>query len=390
KMPGDLSSDSSVILGKPASTSDHPSYNIIQPFSGTFGTCRNSDPYVCIGISHTLNFCLGSKHDYWVTKTNNNLTDNSTFANCPNDADEGAVYGGTQGDDGFSIAQGCDAYIMAGFTKSGNVGNNVSCNNDPTSPYKEDAWIAKIDSGTGGFIWNESLGDTSNDGAYYLARVYDASFIMVGYTSAPAVPSSKGYDFFIVKFEDTTATCSKPTGLSRTVQTTNCRVIFSWTSLPCVPSYILKYKTFSGSTWTTVDPAPNPDTVSFAGGNYVWTVQAKCSQHKSSDTTRGAGFQFPGSCHRIGNEAEQKNSLLVYPNPSDGSFEISFSLNSFSGPAKVEILDLVGQVVSSSREMIEGGLLQRKIFSPFPSGCYWVRVIVNDQAFITRLILQRD
>lgn len=392
KMPSDLSSDSSVVLGKLMYSSDHPSYSIIQAYSGIFGTCSNSDPYVCNGISHYSGGCLQSAHDYWVSKTNHDLTDNSTFTNSCFDVDEGAVYGGTQGDDGWSVAQGCDGYLVAGFTKSGNSDNNVSCNNDPTSPYKEDAWIAKISSYDGSFMWDESLGDTSNDGAYYITRVYDGSFIMAGYASAPAVPISKGYDFFIVKFEDTTAACSKPAGLSRTVQTANCRVIFRWTASPCVPGYILKYKTVGAATWTTVDPAPNPSLLNLPAGNYVWTVQAKCTQHKISDTTRGMPFQIPNGCLKIGNENAdgQENSLSVYPNPSDGSFEISLALDNYSGPATLELLDQVGQVISSSRGLIENGLLQRKIFSPLPSGYYWVKVIAGDRSFTTKLIIQRD
>ncbi|MCY7408899.1 MAG: hypothetical protein LH473_01375, partial [Chitinophagales bacterium] len=168
EISNDLSSDSSVILGK--SNKDQGSYNIIQVYSGIFGTCLYSDPYVSAGLSHTANGCLQDVHDFWATKTNNDLTDNTTFTNSCTDVDEGAVYGGTKLDDGFCAVQTCSGYVIVGYTKTGSNDNDVSCNSDGTSLYTEEIWMVKVNGSTGAVEWDESLGNTGDDGAYSIQR----------------------------------------------------------------------------------------------------------------------------------------------------------------------------------------------------------------------------
>lgn len=82
--------------------------------------------------------------------------------------------------------------------------------------------------------------------------------------------------------------------------------------------------------------------------------------------------------------------LSVYPNPSNGLFEVELQLeNQFSGTGTIELLTPTGRVVSSSEVNIEDGLLHQQFaVSDVPSGFYWVRISTAVQVYQTKLILE--
>lgn len=77
-------------------------------------------------------------------------------------------------------------------------------------------------------------------------------------------------------------------------------------------------------------------------------------------------------------------SIQVYPNPSDGNFEINIEAgnNLFY---KVKILNLFGETVFYSNEV-----KSRKIkldLSSYPSGIYFVKIKTAENVYIEKIIL---
>lgn len=95
---------------------------------------------------------------------------------------------------------------------------------------------------------------------------------------------------------------------------------------------------------------------------------------------------------RLSYNGQSSSSQLpsVYPNPSNGLFEIELQLeNQFSGTGTIEVLDPIGRVMSSSKVNIEDGLLHRQFaINEVPAGIYWVRIASTDQIYQAKLVVQ--
>jgi hypothetical protein len=83
--------------------------------------------------------------------------------------------------------------------------------------------------------------------------------------------------------------------------------------------------------------------------------------------------------------------LSVYPNPSNGLFEISLQLeNQSSGVAVIEVLSPTGKMVSSSERYIEKEILNHKLtISDVPSGYYTIRILTANQVYRAKLIVEQ-
>jgi hypothetical protein len=402
KLDGNLDKLDEAIVGK--TTSDHGAYDIIQPFAGTYGDCESSDPYLSLGISHTSGGCLGAQHDFWVTKTNSSdLSNNTDLSNCSGDVDEGAIYGGSQGYNGFCSVQTCDGYLLAGMTESGSNDDNVSCNNDPYSPYSEDIWLVLIDPDDGSIIWDESLGDANHNGAHSIIRIADGSYLVAGYSEFLGL-TNNGYGTYVVKFE-LNSSCATPTDL--TVTTNNYCASATWTMDPCVPGYTLQYKRNCGGcpTWYTVENAVSPVTITNpgpSGNNMLVRVRANCSPNNSSAFSSNVSFQLPYCSGTINNclcnpkeegeETKESDVFSVEPNPSNGSFKVLLQLPiTIDESCRLQVLDQKGRIIYSDDSSIENGLLQDQIALNFiPSGFYCLKITTAEGIFQTKIVIQKE
>ena len=187
---------------------DYGSYNVIHA-QQNFGDCSTGDGYMSIGLQHPNPGCYGNNHDFWTVKTDGSLGADVNFdgqdgigTGCV-DADAGVAYGGFKKDNGHSIVQICDGYLLAGITLSNNKKATcplcqVECNHyDCTETATDDIWLVKI-SNEGELVWEESLGEGGNDGAYVIKRVSDNSYIIGGFIYN-AISGNK--DWYLVKFE---------------------------------------------------------------------------------------------------------------------------------------------------------------------------------------------
>jgi hypothetical protein len=107
-------------------------------------------------------------NDYWVVKIDGNgnkVWDRS--------------YGGTSGDQLWSLQQTSDGgYILGGYSGSGVSGNKGSTNHGG-----EDYWVVKID-GNGNKIWDKSFGGSADDELWSLQQTSDGGYILGGYSGS--------------------------------------------------------------------------------------------------------------------------------------------------------------------------------------------------------------
>ncbi len=129
--------------------------------------------YVIAG--YTSSYGAGIE-DVWLIKTN-----------ASGDTLRTRTYGGTQHDEGYSVAQTADGeYIIVGRTSSfGTDSYNV--------------WLLKTDA-SGDTVWTRTFGGTRTDGGYSVAQVTDGGYIITGYTSSFG---TDGSDAWLIKTDAT-------------------------------------------------------------------------------------------------------------------------------------------------------------------------------------------
>lgn len=201
KIPANFGTEDSELYGYDGENlDDYGSYQVIQT-QQTLGDCTVGDGFLSIGLQHPNPGCYGGNHDFWAVNTQDDLSEDTNFNDECVNANAGQAYGGKKKDNGHSVVQICDGYLLAGITESNNKKLScdlcqVSCNHyDCTDIVTEDIWLAKI-SGTGELVWNESIGTSGNDGAYVLKYVEGDSYIVAGYTTS----SNGDKDWYLVKF----------------------------------------------------------------------------------------------------------------------------------------------------------------------------------------------
>ena len=95
----------------------------------------------------------------------------------------------------------------------------------------------------------------------------------------------------------------------------------------------------------------------------------------------------------IKNVTEEKSpAIKLYPNPTRGRFVIELHLaNNISANAKIEMVNMMGQTVSTDNASINNGTLYKNvsISSSLPAGTYIARIIVNNKTYTTKLIYEK-
>jgi hypothetical protein len=92
-----------------------------------------------------------------------------------------------------------------------------------------------------------------------------------------------------------------------------------------------------------------------------------------------------------GNEkVATKNLIVVSPNPTDVSSIISLKIEDRTDQlAFVSVLDPLGNCVYSIKSIVEKGMLKEHLFvNHLPSGLYWISILINDNYYYEKLIVQ--
>jgi hypothetical protein len=308
---------------------------------------------------------------------------------CESELDEGKNYGGAKKDDGQSITRTCDGdYLVVGGAGPSAVStDDIACNHDTdgTSPHNADGWIVKMNS-SGVLQWEETLGDVFEDEFHEILQLEDGSLIAIGEFGDDG--NDEGQNAYVVKFEFTA--CAAPTNLSATT-VEGCKIKFDWDGHSCAEGYLLQYR-IGSSAWTpAVTTLTEHTTDQISAGTYQWKVTARCSPNVTSTTTV-AGTTHTLSC-KIGDISSVgfNGVLSVYPQPSDGSFRISFTSPSERDVnAFVNIKDYAGRIVETIPVKIENGALDFRYFSDghLSPGFYFLSLLYEGKSYQTKLVIQ--
>lgn len=86
------------------------------------------------------------------------------------------------------------------------------------------------------------------------------------------------------------------------------------------------------------------------------------------------------------NELSNNVSVSVYPNPSNG--EISLTIAGFTGELNMEVMNIAGQVVASSKIEVKKSFKADFDFSTLAKGVYYIKLSNNDSVKTTKLIIK--
>ncbi len=178
--------------------------------------------------------------------------------------------------------------------------------------------------------------------------------------------------------------CPGPFNLAYSVVTPTSASI-SWTA-GGAPNWNLEYGSqgFTPGTGTFVYDVPNPYILGnlASGGNYDVYVQDSCAAGKISswsDTLKIRGFHV---------DELLEHSLRIYPNPSDGIFNLEFS-SSLGEDMEIRIINMLGQVILEDElKSFRGSYRKRLDMATYGSGIYLLQLITEKATVNRRITLQ--
>ncbi|MBK7571708.1 MAG: T9SS type A sorting domain-containing protein [Bacteroidetes bacterium] len=313
----------------------------------TFGGCEyansviqtNDGGYMIVGDNCDLPDWHGSM-DYWAAKLNN-----------VGDLIWQKSYGGTYGETAFSVKQTSNSgYVISGWS--------VSDDGDVTfNQGNADSWTIYIDS-VGNILWQHSYGGTGSDIIYSIETTADNGYILAGITTSfdGDVIGNHGasQEAWILKLDSLGA-----------LVWNNC---YGGTSSESAYSI---QQTFD-------------DGYIVAGGSYSIDGDV-VGNHGSSDFWV---FKLDGSTGIL--NPFHSETILVYPNPSYGNFNIEIEDRNgmTNGQNTIEIVDIYG------KSIIKRAILESKLTIELnektPSGIYILNFIDNRGLVIAKqkLIVQ--
>ncbi|WP_339887343.1 M4 family metallopeptidase [uncultured Flavobacterium sp.] len=87
----------------------------------------------------------------------------------------------------------------------------------------------------------------------------------------------------------------------------------------------------------------------------------------------------------LANESFELNSISIYPNPSNGIFNINLGE---TNPSLIEVYDLTGKIILSKKDIILSDLTTTIDLSSASQGVYFVKIVADNQQIVKRIIKQ--
>ncbi len=129
--------------------------------------------------------------------------------------------------------------------------------------------------------------------------------------------------------------------------------------------------------------------------NYTATVAATYKvvvTNNSGCSKTSKGKKVTKSCREEEMFATSPATFTLYPNPSDGHFvtELNLQIN-FSGSAILQVVNTLGQIMFEEKIPMTDGTVAHTIHlnEDAASGIYFVKMIVDDQVFISQLMINK-
>jgi len=187
--------------------------------------------------------------------------------------------------------------------------------------------------------------------------------------------------------------CAKPNNIIVDSITTSSFAL-SWDTVSNAFDYRLIYYVV-GSPWSTrIDTIITSNSHNITGlisnENYRWRIRTNCNSSSSynSGWTAWDTLTTLSSIRITAGDTQLGKNLNVFPNPTRGLFNISFTaekVNNF----EITIIDAFGQIVSNEKRQDFVGEYTKKVdLSNWPRGIYMVQIKTKDSFVSKRIVLQ--
>lgn len=198
--------------------------------------------------------------------------------------------------------------------------------------------------------------------------------------------STSGYSD-VITFE-TSCVCGIPENID-TVSVSMTNATIFWDAIDLAESYSLRYKVLGSVNWINLETADLMITVDSlqACSNYQYQVKSNCPITASNFSSTKLFFT---ACP-VGIETIDGLSWLeVYPNPVQDEFIMDFDLKERKN-VRIDLYTPSGQLVKTNVfNDINSGRNQLRInnLDKIPSGVYFIKITMNDQITLKRIIKQ--
>jgi len=177
-------------------------------------------------------------------------------------------------------------------------------------------------------------------------------------------------------------TCQVPASISTSgIAATSATV--SWTGSACAASYEVDYKKFSGNnTWIAKTNITSASTILTGLNNatkYKWRVKTVCV----SNPDNSSGFSSTLNFKTLSGKLEElpEPEVAIYPNPSNGNFELSISAYAEA----ITVYDLLGQKIWRRNDIEANSTVE--IHLNKEAGIYFVEVRTDHYSIIRQIII---
>ena len=169
----------------------------------------------------------------------------------------------------------------------------------------------------------------------------------------------------------------------------------SWTANPNANKYTVLYKIGSNKTTVKVSGTTLTLTGLPPSTTIKWRVKSRCKNCGASSWGTYSPFQSftTLSLKEFALDEPSAGKLLVFPNPANVNFTVSFNVGYDSQQSyTLAIQDVVGHVIIAENGTLADGSLSQDISlaSGMSNGIYFVTITTDGKQFRERLVITRD
>jgi hypothetical protein len=211
-----------------------------------------------------------------------------------------------------------------------------------------------------------------SNGAFLQGLAANAEYIAQVRSNCGNVMSNFGAVYIFVTSDVAPSMCVNPSPLMVQAQYTTATVF--WPPVPGASSYQLQFRRANQNLWTTVNvQAPITSFVInglLPGTHYAVRIRTRCGNTVAPWSPEVPFTTLNG---RAGDDVKAEASVVVYPNPNKGAFQIEYTTTA-AGATPVRLVDVAGRTIWSRVYELEAGTHQLPVEVEAAAGIYLLQV----------------